>query len=63
MTALFSSAVINGGVAVPLMAVILMLASETSVMGAYTASRTLVVLGWVATGIMGVAALGMFLPS
>lgn len=63
MKALFWSAVINGIVAVPLMAVVIVLASKKSVMGTYTASHTLMVLGWIATGIMGVAALGMFLPS
>jgi len=63
MKALFYSAVINGVVAVPLMAVIVLLASKTSVMGRYTASRTLVVLGWIGTGVMGLAALAMLLPS
>ncbi len=63
MKALFWSAVINGVVAVPLMVVILLLVSNKKVMGAYTASRSLRVLGWIATGVMGVAALGMFLPS
>jgi len=31
------------------------------VMGPYTASRPLIVLGWSATAIMGVAAMAMFL--
>jgi Mn2+/Fe2+ NRAMP family transporter len=63
MKALFWSAVINGVVAVPLMAVVIVLASKKSVMGEFTASRTLRVLGWIGTGIMCVAALAMFLPS
>jgi Mn2+/Fe2+ NRAMP family transporter len=62
MKALFWSAVINGAVAVPLMVVVILLVSKESVMGPYTASRTLVVLGWIATAVMGVAALAMFLP-
>jgi Mn2+/Fe2+ NRAMP family transporter len=62
MKALFWSAVINGAVAVPLMAVIMLLASKKSVMGPYTAGRTLVVLGWIATAIMGVAVVAMCLP-
>jgi len=62
MKALFWSAVINGVVAVPLMAVIILLVSKRSVMGPYTASRTLVVLGWIATAVMGVAAAMMFMP-
>ena len=62
MKALFWSAVINGIVAVPLMAVIIILASKKSVMGDYTASRPIVILGWIATAIMGAAALGMLIP-
>jgi Mn2+/Fe2+ NRAMP family transporter len=61
MKALFWSAVINGIVAVPLMALIIILASKKSVMGDYTASRPIVILGWIATAIMGAAALGMFI--
>jgi Mn2+/Fe2+ NRAMP family transporter len=62
MKALFWSAVINGVVAVPLMVVIILLVSKKSVMGAFTASRPIVVLGWVATVVMGAAAVCMFLP-
>jgi Mn2+/Fe2+ NRAMP family transporter len=63
MKALFWSAVINGVVAVPLMVVILILVSRKSVMGAFTASRPLIVLGSIATLVMGVAAVLMLLPS
>ncbi|MBY8604180.1 divalent metal cation transporter [Burkholderia arboris] len=63
MKALFWSAVINGVVAVPLMVVIIILVSKKSVMGAFTASRPLIVLGWIATAIMGAAAVAMFIPS
>jgi Mn2+/Fe2+ NRAMP family transporter len=62
MKALFWSAVINGIVAVPLMAVITLLVSKQSVMGLFTASRTVVVLGWLATLLMGAAAVRMFVP-
>ncbi len=62
MKALFWSAVINGVVAVPLMAVIILLASKRAVMGPYTASRTLIILGWIATAVMAVAAAMMLLP-
>ena len=62
MKALFWSAVINGVVAVPLMAVIVLLASKKSVMGKHVANRPLIVLGWIGTAVMGVAALGMLLP-
>ena len=62
MKALFWSAVINGVTAVPLLVVIVLLASRRSVMGKYTASRTLIILGWLTTFVMGAAALLMFLP-
>lgn len=62
MKALFWSAVINGIVAVPLMIVIILLVSRKSVMGAFTAERTVIVLGWIATAIMSAAAVRMFIP-
>ena len=62
MKALFWSAVINGVVAVPLMVVIILLVSKKSVMGAFTASRPLIILGWIATAVMGAAAVRMFIP-
>jgi len=63
MKALFWSAVVNGVVAVPLVVVIVILSSKKSVMGPFTASRTLVALGWITAVVMGVAAVVMFLPS
>ena len=63
MKALFWSAVINGVVAVPLMAVIILLVSKKSVMGAFTATRSLIVLGWIATAVMGAAAVGCSFPA
>ncbi|WP_191488806.1 NRAMP family divalent metal transporter [Pseudomonas sp. FEN] len=62
MKALFWSAVINGVVAVPLMAVIIILVSKKSVMGDFTVSRPLRVLGWIATAVMSAAAVAMFVP-
>ena len=62
MKALFWSAVINGVVAVPLMVVIIILVSKKSVMGAFTASRSIIILGWIATAVMGAAAIRMFIP-
>jgi Mn2+/Fe2+ NRAMP family transporter len=62
MKALFWSAVINGAVAVPLMAVIIVLASRKSVMGTDTATWPLVILGWIATAVMGAAAIRMVMP-
>jgi Mn2+/Fe2+ NRAMP family transporter len=62
MKALFWSAVINGIVAVPLMVVIILIASSKSVMGAYTSSRPIVTLGWIGAAVMGLAAVLMFIP-
>ncbi len=62
MKALFWSAVINGVVAVPLMVVIIMLASNKSVMGEYTANRIIIVIGWIATIVMGIAAMRLLFP-
>ena len=62
MKALFWSAVINGVVAVPLLVVILLLASKESVMGKYVAPRSLQIMGWITTGVMGFAAIWMFIP-
>jgi NRAMP (natural resistance-associated macrophage protein)-like metal ion transporter len=59
MTALYWSAVINGVVAVPLMVIIMLLSSSTKVMGRFTASTKLKWGGWLATVVMGLAALAM----
>jgi Mn2+/Fe2+ NRAMP family transporter len=61
MKALFWSAVINGIVAVPLMVVIIMLVSRKSVMG-LSPRGPIVILGWIATAIVGAAAILMFIP-
>jgi len=62
MKALFWSAVINGVVAVPLMIVIIVMVSKKSVMGTFTAGRMTTALGWIATAVMGAAAIRMFIP-
>ncbi|CAN1531392.1 MntH Mn2+ and Fe2+ transporters of the NRAMP family [Caulobacteraceae bacterium] len=59
--ALFWSAVLNGLVAVPIMVVAMVLASRKSVMGPFVIGRTLKILGWIATGVMAAAGVGMFL--
>jgi Mn2+/Fe2+ NRAMP family transporter len=63
MKALFWSAVINGVVAVPLMVVIILLASRKSVMGEFTASRSLLVLAWIGAAVMAVASVWMLVPA
>lgn len=62
MKALFWSAIINGIVAVPLMVVIILLVSKKSVMGKFTASRPIIILGWITTAVMGLAAVRMLIP-
>lgn len=58
--ALFWSAVVNGVVSAPIMVVMMLLAVCPSVMGRFTISPTLRVMGWLATAVMAVAAIGMF---
>jgi Mn2+/Fe2+ NRAMP family transporter len=62
MKALFWSAVINGVIAVPLMVVILILATKKSIMGEFTASRPILILGWIATIVMSTASIRMLIP-
>jgi len=57
--ALFWSAVVNGVVAVPVMAVMLVLGCRTAVMGQFTLGPTLAVLGWLGTAVMAAAAVAM----
>jgi Mn2+/Fe2+ NRAMP family transporter len=58
--ALFWSAVVNGVVAAPLMAVIMLLAMRRGVMGRFTATIWQRVGGWAATAIMAAVAVLMF---
>ena len=44
------------------MVVIILLVSKKSVMGAFGAGRPVIVLGWIATAVMGAAAVRMFIP-
>lgn len=61
--ALFWSAVINGVIAVPIMAVMMLLAARPDVMGQFVVSTRLRILGWIATGVMALAVLGMVITS
>jgi len=58
--ALFWSAVLNGIVAVPLMAVIMVMAMQRKVMGPFILPRPLWAMGWLTTGVMAVAVAAMF---
>ena len=53
--ALFWSAVINGVISVPIMVVMMLLASRSDVMGRLTPSSRLKLLGWLSTAVMGLA--------
>ena len=59
MKALFWSAVINGVVAVPVMILMMLLASRPNIMGRFVLTRGLKLVGWAATAVMTVAAVGM----
>lgn len=58
--ALFWSAVLNGVIAVPLMAAMMIVASRRDEMGAFVAPLPLRTLGWFATACMAAAAFTMF---
>jgi NRAMP (natural resistance-associated macrophage protein)-like metal ion transporter len=58
--ALFWSAVINGVVAVPVMILIMLIASRRAIMGKFVLSLRLKFMGWLATLVMATAAIGMF---
>lgn len=61
MSALFWTAVINGVVAPPLLVVVMLIANNKRVMGVRTNGIFTNIVGWLATGIMFAAAIGMFL--
>lgn len=58
--ALFWSAVINGVVAVPLLAVIVLFASDKKTMGEWASSTLARCWGWGTVAVMALAAIGMF---
>ena len=58
--ALIWSAVLNGVAAVPIMAMVVRMATRTGIMGGFTISRALAINGWVGTGFMTIAVLVMF---
>jgi len=58
--ALYWSAVVNGILAVPLMAIMLSIAASPRIMGRLTAPRWMLVVGWFATLVMALATIGFF---
>jgi Mn2+/Fe2+ NRAMP family transporter len=57
--ALFWSAVINGVAAVPIMSIMMLIATRRKIMGNLTLPIALRLLGWIATAVMALAALAM----
>ncbi len=58
--ALYWTAVINGVIAVPLMAVMMLIAMRRDVMGGFVLPRPLWAVGWIATAVMGATVAAMF---
>lgn len=59
--ALIWSAVINGVIAIPIMAVMMVMASKPEIMGAFVIKKKLRILGWSATGLMLIAVIAMLI--
>jgi Mn2+/Fe2+ NRAMP family transporter len=60
MKVLYWSAAVNGVLAAPLMFMMLLIASNSRIMGKLTISWRMKVVGWVATAAMAAAAVGLF---
>jgi Mn2+/Fe2+ NRAMP family transporter len=58
--ALFWSALINGVISVPIMAVMMLMARERRVMGNFTLSLRHTILGWMGVAVMLCAVIAMF---
>ncbi|GAC1336911.1 MAG: Nramp family divalent metal transporter [Beijerinckiaceae bacterium] len=61
--ALYWSAVLNGIVAVPVMATMMLMAARSDIMGRFAITGWLRWLGWIATGVMAVAVVAMLVTS
>jgi Mn2+/Fe2+ NRAMP family transporter len=53
------SAVLNGIVAVPIMAMMMVIVAKAGLMGRFRASSWLIALGWIGTGLMGMAVIAL----
>jgi len=58
--ALYWSAVINGIISVPIMALMMLMAARPEIMGKFVITSRLKILGWLCTGVMAVAVIAMF---
>jgi Mn2+/Fe2+ NRAMP family transporter len=61
--ALFWSAVINGVIAVPIMAIMMSMAAKPEIMGKFIVTSRLQILGWLATAVMALAVIMMAVAS
>jgi Mn2+/Fe2+ NRAMP family transporter len=59
--ALYWSAVVNGALAAPLMAVMMVMAMNPHIMGRLTLPRPMLIGGWIATLVMALATIGFLL--
>jgi Mn2+/Fe2+ NRAMP family transporter len=57
------SAVVNGVVAVPLMAVMMVVVASRKIMGKFAASRALMIIGWAATVLMAAVVAALLVTS
>jgi Mn2+/Fe2+ NRAMP family transporter len=58
--ALYWSAVVNGVISVPIMAVMVLMTARADIMGRLVITKRLKWLGWICTGVMAAAVLAMF---
>ena len=63
ITALVLSAVLNGLLAGPLLILVMFVSNDRKVLGEHTNGRLLNVIGWVATGTMCIAAIGLIVTT
>jgi Mn2+/Fe2+ NRAMP family transporter len=59
--ALYWAAIVNGVLAAPLMAVMMVIAMNSRIMGRLTLPRPMLAVGWLATSVMALAAVAFFL--
>ncbi|TFI24170.1 divalent metal cation transporter, partial [Herbaspirillum sp. 3C11] len=57
--ALYWSAVVNGVISVPIMTVMMLMASRADIMGTFVIRRKLQILGWLAALMMAIAVVAM----
>ena len=63
VTALVWAAVINGIVAVPVMALLVLMATRADILGKFKIPRAWTAVGWIATGTMAISAIAFVVLS